>query len=44
MTEIRELSTETRTKIGRNAGIIGIAVNLALFGFKLTAGLLSETV
>jgi len=42
MTEI--LSTETRTKIGRNAGIIGIGVNLALFGFKLTAGLLAGSV
>ena len=42
MTE--NLSTETRTKIGRNAGIIGIGVNLALFGFKLAAGLLSGSV
>ncbi|MBQ2726589.1 MAG: cation transporter [Clostridia bacterium] len=38
------LSQATRTKIGRNAGIIGIGVNLALFGFKLTAGLLSGSV
>ena len=38
------ISQETRTKIGRNAGIIGIGVNLALFGFKLTAGLLSGSV
>ena len=42
MTE--NFSTETRTKIGRNAGIIGIGVNLALFGFKLAAGLLSGSV
>ncbi len=40
----QNLSTATRTRIGRNAGIIGIAVNLALFGFKLTAGLLSGSV
>jgi len=38
------ISQATRTKIGRNAGIIGIGVNLALFGFKLTAGLLSGSV
>ncbi len=38
------LSQETKAKIGRNAGIIGIGVNLALFGFKLTAGLLSGSV
>lgn len=44
MTEIRELSTETRTKIGRNAGIVGIAVNLLLFAVKLTAGILSASV
>ena len=40
----QNLSTATRTRIGRNAGIIGIGVNLALFGFKLTAGLLSGSV
>lgn len=44
MTEIRELSSETRTKIGRNAGIVGIAVNLLLFAVKLTAGILSASV
>jgi len=33
-----------RAKIGRNAGIVGIAVNLLLFGFKLLAGLLSGSV
>jgi len=44
MTEIREISPETRTKIGRNAGIVGIAVNLLLFAVKLTAGILSASV
>ncbi|MBQ8187993.1 MAG: cation transporter [Clostridia bacterium] len=38
------LSPEKRTQIGRNAGIVGIGVNLALFGFKLAAGLLSGSV
>ncbi len=44
MNGIRELSAETRTKIGRNAGIVGIAVNLLLFAVKLTAGLLAASV
>lgn len=44
MTEIRELSPETRTKVGRNAGIVGIAVNLLLFAVKLIAGILSASV
>lgn len=38
------LSAEKRTQIGKNAGIVGIGVNLALFGIKLTAGLLSGSV
>ena len=44
MTELRELSSETRTKIGRNAGIVGIAVNVLLFVVKLIAGILSGSV
>lgn len=39
-----ELSPETRTKIGRNAGIVGIGVNIALFAVKLTVGVLSGSV
>ncbi len=38
------ISPETRTKVGRNAGIVGIGVNLLLFVFKLIAGLLSGSV
>lgn len=33
-----------RAKIGRNAGIIGIGVNILLFMIKLTAGILSGSV
>ena len=33
-----------RAKIGRNAGIIGIGVNILLFIIKLTAGILSGSV
>ena len=44
MNEIRELSPETRNKIGRNAGIVGVAVNLLLFAGKLTAGILASSV
>lgn len=39
-----ELSPETRTKIGRNAGIVGIGANIALFAVKLTVGVLSGSV
>lgn len=38
------LDSNSRVKIGRNAGIIGIGVNLILFAFKLTAGILSGSV
>ncbi len=44
MTENKELSFETRTKIGRNAGIVGIIVNLLLFAVKLIAGISSGSV
>lgn len=44
MAEIKEISPEMRTKIGRNAGIVGITVNLLLFAVKLTAGILSGSV
>ena len=36
--------TIDRAKIGKNAGIVGIAVNLVLFAVKLIAGLLSGSV
>ncbi len=39
-----ETETLDRTKIGRNAGIVGIVVNLLLFAFKLIAGLASGSV
>lgn len=39
-----ENETIDRTKVGRNAGIVGIIVNLLLFAAKLTAGLLSASV
>lgn len=44
MDEIKKISAETRTKIGRNAGIVGIVVNLLLFTVKLIAGILSASV
>ncbi len=44
MAEIKELSSETRIKIGRNAGIVGIVVNLLLFAVKLIAGISSASV
>jgi cation diffusion facilitator family transporter len=44
MDEIKKISAETRTKIGRNAGIVGIVVNLLLFTIKLIAGILSASV
>lgn len=44
MTETKELSFEKRIKIGRNAGIVGIVVNLLLFAVKLVAGITSGSV
>lgn len=44
MTGTKEISSETRAKIGRNAGLIGIGVNVLLFAVKLTAGILSGSV
>ena len=44
MDEIKKISAETRTKIGRNAGIVGIVVNLLLFAIKLIAGIMSASV
>lgn len=38
------LSVEARAKIGKNAGIVGIGVNLFLFAIKLLAGILSGAV
>ncbi len=40
----KEYTPKERVKIGRNAGIVGIVVNLLLFAAKLTAGLLSGSV
>lgn len=37
-------SSLDRTKIGRNAGIIGISVNLVLFAVKLIAGIVSGSI
>ncbi len=39
-----KLTAENRAKIGRNAGIIGIGINIILFILKLTAGILSGSV
>ena len=39
-----EITTALRAKIGRNAGIVGIGVNILLFALKLTAGILSGSV
>ncbi|MGN1410305.1 MAG: cation diffusion facilitator family transporter [Eubacteriales bacterium] len=39
-----EINAASRAKIGRNAGIIGIGVNILLFILKLTAGILSGSV
>ena len=44
MTVTKELSSETRAKIGRNAGMIGIGVNILLFAVKLVVGILSGSV
>lgn len=45
MNEVKtEYTAAERTKIGRNAGIVGIAVNLVLFVMKLIAGLISGSV
>ncbi len=41
----KKLYTETeRAKIGRNAGVIGIAANLVLFAVKITVGILTSGV
>ena len=39
-----ELQTAERAKIGRNAGIVGICVNIILFIVKLIAGIISGSV
>lgn len=39
-----EMNAETRAKIGRNAGIVGVGVNILLFIMKLSAGILSGSV
>lgn len=42
--KLTEITSENRTKAGRNAGIVGIGVNLVLFAIKLLAGILSGSV
>lgn len=42
--EKTEFSPEERNKIGRRAGIVGIAVNILLFSVKLFAGIISASV
>ncbi len=37
-------TAEERTRIGRNAGIVGICVNVLLFAMKVTVGLISGSV
>ncbi len=44
MLGMKEISSETRVKIGRNAGWIGISVNVLLFAVKLIAGILAGSV
>lgn len=39
-----EYSAEQRTRIGRNAGIVGIAVNLLLFAMKVFVGIMTSSV
>ncbi len=41
---VKEYTQKERVKIGRDAGIVGIVVNLILFASKLAAGLLSGSV
>lgn len=41
---VKEYSASERAKIGRNAGIVGILVNLVLFAMKVTAGVISSSV
>jgi len=36
--------TSARAKTGRNAGIVGIAVNVVLFAVKLTIGIIAGSV
>ena len=40
----KEYTVAERTRIGRNAGIVGIAVNLLLFSMKIAAGIISSSV
>ena len=40
----KEYTAAERAKVGRNAGIVGIAVNLVLFAMKITAGILFSSV
>ncbi|MGN1346437.1 MAG: cation diffusion facilitator family transporter [Eubacteriales bacterium] len=44
MTKTKDFSAAERARIGRNAGIIGIGVNVLLFAVKLTTGILSGSV
>lgn len=44
MTELQKMSPEERTRFGRKAGYVGIAVNALLFIIKLIAGILSGSV
>ncbi len=37
------LTSEERTRAGKNAGIVGILVNLFLFGIKLFGGILAKS-
>lgn len=37
-------TSEERTRIGRNAGIVGICVNIVLFAMKVTVGVVSGSV
>ena len=40
----REYTDVERTRIGRNAGVVGIALNVVLFAFKVTVGVISSSV
>lgn len=40
----KEYTAAERAKVGRNAGIVGIAVNLVLFAMKITAGIIFSSV
>lgn len=41
MTDKKEYTARQKLAMGRRAGIVGILVNVLLFGIKLTAGILS---